>query len=232
MDALRKPGRIAGLWFVGTFVFSIPAVLLYDPVLNDTDYVFGAGSESQVAVGAVLEVFLVIANIATAVVFFPVLKHVKESVALGYVASRITESAIIVTGLMSLLTVTTLRDDLGTGSRSSSIDLAARAMVDLHDWTFTLGPQLCAGFGNGILLGYLMYRSGLVPPRMALLGLVGGPLAFLGGLLVILGALDNPSAALFAFTAVEILWEASLALYLTIRGYRESPLLEAGSATH
>ena len=234
METLRKPGRIAGLWFLATFVFSIPAVLLYDPVLNDTGYVFGVGSESRVAAGAVLEVLLVISNIATAVVFFPVLKLVKESVALGYVASRITESAIIVTGLMSLLTVTTLRDDIGgasaaavAGGRASALDVAARALVDVHDWTFTIGPQLCAGFGNGILLGFLMYRSGLVPPRMALLGLVGGPLAFLGGLLVILGAFDNPSAPLFALTVVEILWEASLAIYLTVRGYRESPLVQA-----
>jgi hypothetical protein len=145
-------------------------------------------------------------------------------VALGYVASRIVESGIIVTGLMSLLTVTTLRDDF-TGAGSGSLDVAGQTLVDLHDWTFTLGPQLCAGFGNGVLLGYLMYRSGLLPPRMPLLGLVGGPLAFLGGLLVLLGALDNPSGALFAFTAVEILWEASLAIYLTVRGYRPSPLL-------
>jgi hypothetical protein len=174
----------------------------------------------------VLEVLLAIANIATAVVFFPVLKRVNQSVALGYVASRITESAIIVTGLMSLLTVTTLRDDLGSSARSGSLDVAGRALVGLHDWAFTLGPQLCAGFGNGILLGYLMYRSGLVPRRMALLGLVGGPLAFLGGLLVILDVFDNPSTPLALLTLLEVLWEASLALYLTIRGYRASPLLE------
>jgi hypothetical protein len=226
MDALRKPGRIAGLWFVATFAFSIPAVLLYDPVLHNADYVFGEGSSGRVAAGAVLEVLLAIANIATAVVFFPVLKRVNQSVALGYVASRITESAIIVTGLMSLLTVTTLRDDLGSGARSGSLDVAGRALVGLHDWAFTLGPQLCAGFGNGILLGYLMYRSGLVPRRMALLGLVGGPLAFLGGLLVILDVFDNPSTPLALLTLLEVLWEASLALYLTIRGYRASPLLE------
>ena len=229
MKALEKPGRVAGLWFIGTFVFSIPAVLLYDPVLNDADYVSGAGSEARVSLGALLEVLLVISNIATAVVFYPVLKRVKQSVALGYVASRITESAIIVTGLMSLLTVSTLRDDFSSDNADpTSLTIAGQALVDLHDWTFTLGPQLCAGFGNGILLGYLMYRSGLVPPRMALLGLIGGPLAFIGGLLVILGALDNPSASLFALTAIEILWEASLALYLTIKGYRPSPLLAEG----
>lgn len=225
MEALRKPGRIAGIWFLATFVFSIPAVLLYDPVLNDADYVFGQGSESRVAIGAVFEIILVIANIATAVVFFPILKRVNESVALGYVASRTIESGLILTGLMSLLTVTTLRDDAGAGADTASLNVAGQALVDLHDWTFTLGPQCCAGFGNGILLGYLMYRSGLVPSRMALLGLVGGPLALLGGVLVVLGAFDNPSAPLFLLTVVEIAWEASLALYLTIKGYRASPLL-------
>jgi hypothetical protein len=95
----------------------------------------------------------------------------------------------------------------------------------LHDWTFLLGPQFCAGFGNGVLLGYLMYKSGLVPRPMALLGLIGGPLAFIGGVFVLFGAIEDPSGALFAFTIIEIAWEASLAIYLTVKGYRPSPLL-------
>ena len=226
MNALQKPGRVAGLWFIGTFVFSIPAVLLYDPVLNEADYIFGAGSEGRISLGALSEVFLAISNIATAVVFFPVLKRVNESVALGYVASRIIESAIIITGVLSLLTVISLRDDFsGADADSASINVAGQTLVDLHDWTFLLGPQFCAGFGNGILLGYLMYKSGLVPRRMALLGLIGGPLAFIGGVFVLFGAFEDPSTPLFAFTVIEILWEASLAIYLTTRGYRQSPLL-------
>ncbi|MGH9319497.1 MAG: DUF4386 domain-containing protein, partial [Vicinamibacteria bacterium] len=106
-----------------------------------------------------------------AVVLFPILRRVNEAVALGYVALRIMESAIIVVGLMSLMSVVTLREDFaGTGADSDSLDIAGQALVALHDWTFLLGPQFCAGFGNGILLGYLMYKSGLVPPRMAMLG--------------------------------------------------------------
>jgi hypothetical protein len=232
MDALRKPGRIAGLWFIGTFVFSIPAVFLYDPVLNDTNYIFGGGLDARISLGALLEIFLTISNIATAVVFFPVLKRVNEAVALGYVASRIIESAIIITGLISLMTVVTLRDDFtAAGADSASLNIAGHTLVSLHDWTFLLGPQFCAGFGNGLLLGYLMYKSELVPRRMAMLGLIGGPLAFIGGVFVLFGAIENPSGALFAFTAIEIVWEASLAIYLTVKGYRPSPLLaEAGPA--
>src|SRR5664279_1066020 len=111
MHPLQKPGRIAGLWFIATFVFSIPAVLLYDPVLNHADYILGGGRDARISLGALLEIFVVISNIATAVVFFPVLKRVNESVALGYVGSRIIESAAIVTGLISLLSVVTLRND-------------------------------------------------------------------------------------------------------------------------
>ncbi len=231
MEFLRKPGRIAGLWFLATFVFSIPAVLLYDPVLNNADYILGKGLDARISLGALFEILLAIANIATAVVFFPVLKRVSETVALGYVASRTIESAMILTGVISLMSVLTLRNDLGgAGGDSASLVLAGHTLVALHDWTFVLGPQLCSGLGNGLLLGYLMYRSALVPRGMAVLGLIGGPLAFVGGVFVLFGAFDDPSGALFAFTVVEIAWEASLAIYLTVKGYRSTPLLAQASA--
>jgi hypothetical protein len=231
MEALQKPGRIAGLWFIGTFVFSIPAALLYAPAL-EADYILGDGIDARISLGAFFEILLAIANIATAVVFFPVLKRVNEAVALGYVASRSIESAIIVTGLISLMSVVTLRENLtGTSGDTASLGIAGQTLVAFHDWTFLLGPQFCAGFGNGILLGYLMYRSQLVPPRMALLGLIGGPLAFVGGVFVLFGAFDQPSGLLIALTAIEVAWEASLAIYLTSKGYRPSPLLAVTSAT-
>ena len=229
MEFLQKPGRIAGLWFVGTFVFSIPAVLLYDPVLNDTNYIFGGGLDSRISLGALFEILLAICNIATAVVFFPVLKRVNESVALGYVASRTVESTLIVAGLISLMSVVTLRDDFG--ARSASLNIAGHTLVAFHDWTFLIGPQFCSGFGNGLLLGYLMYRSELVPRRMAMLGLIGGPLAFIGGVFALFGVFDDPSGALFAFTAIEIVWEASLAIYLTVKGYRPSALVAVATST-
>ena len=124
------------------------------------------------------------------------------------------------------MSVVTLRDDFGgTDTDSASLDVAGQTLVALHDWTFVLGPQFGAGFGHGLLLGYLLYRSGLVPRRMAMLGLIGGPLAFLGGVCALFGVIELPSPASFAFTAIEIVWEASLAIYLTVKGYRPSPLL-------
>jgi hypothetical protein len=214
------------LWFIGTFIFSIPALLLYGPVLNDADYILSAGADTRIAFGAFLEILTAIANIATALVLFPILKRVSESVALGYVALRIVEGTIIVVGLMSLMSIVTLREDFaGAGADSGAPNIAGQSLVALHEWTRLLGPQFCAGLGNGILLGYLMYKSGLVPRGMAWLGLIGGPLAVAGGIAVLFGLIEPGSAPLFLLTITEVVWEASLALYLTFKGFKPSPIL-------
>ena len=162
-------------------------------MLNDANYILGGSLDSRISPGALLEILVAICNIATAVVFFPVLKRVNESVALGYVASRTVESAMIVAGLISLMSVVTLRNDLGGSPDPASLSIAGHALVAFHDWTFLLGPQFCSGLGNGLLLGFLMQKSELVPRRMAMLGLIGGPLAFIGGVLALFGTIQDPS---------------------------------------
>jgi hypothetical protein len=226
MSSSRRTALIAGLWFAGTFVFSIPAFLLYGPVLNDADYILGAGADTRTELGAFLEILTAMANIATAVVLFPILRRVNEAVALGYVALRTVKGTTIVIGLISLMAVVTLREELaGAGGDPAALGMAGQTLVAFYEWTRILGPQFCAGFGNGILLGYLMYRSGLVPPRMALLGLVGGPLAFAGGTAVLFGALEAGSPGLVLLTILEVLWEASLTIFLIVKGFRPSPIL-------
>jgi hypothetical protein len=226
MDQGRKTSLIFGLFFAGTFIFSIPALFFYDPVLHDAGYILGGGFDTRISTGALFEILLAICNIATAIVLFPVVRRVKESVALGYVASRIVESGIILSGVISLMSIVTLRAAFTPGGDIGALTIAGRALLAFHDWTFLLGPQFGAGFGNGLLLGYLMYRSGLVPRRMALLGLVGGPLAFLGGVLVLFDVLKPMSPGLFALTILEIAWELSITIYTIVKGFRPSPMLE------
>jgi hypothetical protein len=162
MNTTQRTARLAGVFFILTFVTSIPAYLLYGPVLDHPGYILGSGSDGRIEWGAFLEIFTVITNIATAVVLFPVLKRWSESISLGYVATRIVESTLIVVGVASLLAVVNLRQDLvgSSGADAASIANAGRSLVAVHDATF------------------LLDKSGLVPRRLALLGLVGGPLAF------------------------------------------------------
>src|SRR5665811_50062 len=210
-QAEQRTARIMGAWFLATFVFSIPAFLFYDPLLNHANYVVGSGADTRVGVGALLEILLAISGIATAVVIFPIVKRVNESVALGYIASRTVESVLILVGVLSLMSVVALRQDsTGAGSSSGALIDVARSLLAAHDQTSLLGPQFCAGLGNGILLGYLMWRSRLLPRPMVMFGLIGGPLALLGGIGVLLGVWDNPSGPLSALTVLEAIWEFSL----------------------
>jgi hypothetical protein len=218
-----------GAWFLGTFVFSIPAFWFYDPLLNHPDYVVGNGDDTRVAVGALLEILLAISGIATAVVIFPIAKRVNESVALGYVASRTVESILILVGVLSLLSIVALRQDLApSGASDGALVDVSRGLLAVHDQVSLLGPQFCAGFGNGILLGYVMWRSRLLPRPLVMIGLIGGPLAFLAGVGVLLGAWDLTSGLPVAMTAPEAVWEFMLSVWLLVRGFQPSPILTGG----
>ena len=169
---------------------------------------------------------LIVANIGTAVVLFPILKRQNETLSLGYVAARIMESMFIAVGLLSLLAIVTLRQDLaGTGTDAASLDALGRSLVAIHDWTFLLGPGWIVGLGNGLILGYLMYKSELVPRGMAWLGLIGGPLIIISGTAVLFGAIEPGSSAQVIATIPEFFWELSLGIYLMVKGFRSSPIL-------
>lgn len=233
MDSNRRTALVTGALFIVTFVTAIPAVfLLYPPVLDDANYVVGAGADASVALGALLEVVLIIANVGTAVALFPILKRQNEGLALGYVAARLVECTFIAIGIVSLLAVVTLRQDFAgaVGGDSSSLVTAATSLVAVHDWTFLLGPGLIVGVGNGLILGWLMYRSGLVPRAMAMLGLVGGSLVCASGIGVLLGLFEPGSAPQTLATAPEFVWELSLGIYLLVKGFKPSPVLREGSA--
>jgi hypothetical protein len=222
----RRTARIAGIWFVITFI-SIAALPLYDSVLNDTRFITGGSGDTSVALGAVAEILTAIAGIGTAVVLFPILRRQSEGLALGYVALRIVESTLISVGIVSLLAVVTLRQDLaGGGTDTASLILSGQSLVAVHDATFLLGPAFCAAIGNGLMLGYLMFRSGLVPRRFAQFGMCAGSLALLTAVLVLFGAYEQVSGTSAILTLPEAVWELSLGIYLIAKGFKaSSPVL-------
>ena len=232
MDPTRKTAFVTGVLFLITFVTAIPAaLLLYTPVLDDAGYILGAGADTGVALGALLEVLLIIANVGTAVALFPILKRQHEGLALGYVAARLVECTFIAIGIVSLLAVVTLRQDFaGSGADSGSLVTAGSSLVAIHDWTFLLGPGLIVGVGNGLILGYLMYRSGLVPRGMALLGLIAGPVLCAGGIAVLFGVIEPDSALKAIAAAPEFVWELSLGIYLMVKGFKPSPITAGTTA--
>jgi len=225
MNSTRRTSFVTGVLFIITFVTSIPAALvLYTPVLDDANFIVGASADGGVALGAFLEILLIIANVGTAVALFPILKRQNEALALGYVTARLVECTFIAIGIVSLLAVVTLRQDFAgaAGGDPGSFVTAGKSLVAVHDWTFLLGPGFIVGVGNGLILGWLMYRSGLVPRGMALLGLIAGPVLCAGGIAVLFGVIEPDSALKALAAAPEFVWELSLGIYLMVKGFKAS----------
>jgi hypothetical protein len=222
----QKIARVTGVLFVITFIASIPPVLfLYGPLLDDPRYILGGGAaDNGASLGALLELILIIANIGTAVVLYPVVKRVNEILALGFVTARVIESVFIGVGLLIILSMVTLRQEAAAGADASSLLAVGHSLVALQSWTFLLGPGFVVGVGNGLILGYLMYRSALVPRGLALLGLIAGPV-LLARFVGILFGVFEPLGVLGGLTVVpEFLWELALGLWLTVRGFNPSAI--------
>jgi hypothetical protein len=233
MDVPRRVAYIAGAFYLITFVSSIPAVFLLDPVLNDPYYIVrSSGDDTQVILGCLLDLINALACIGTAVALFSVVKRQNEGVALGFVTSRMFEAATIVIGVVSLLAIVTLRQDSAgrSGVEEGSLVLTGQALVAIRDWTFTLGPSLMPGV-NALLLGYLMYRSDLVPRIIPMLGLIGAPILIASAIATMLN--DNePITVLAVIATIPIfLWELSLGVWLVGKGFRPGPITAPLRAT-
>lgn len=218
MSSLRRTAAIAAVCYFVTHVTSMAALALYGPVLHHTDFVLGAGPETAVLVGALLEVVLALGIVGTGVALFPVVRRHSEGGALAYVALRTLEAGIILVGVVSLLAVVTLRQHPGGADAASFVPLG-KALVAVHDWTFLLGPNfVCAA--DTTVLAALMWRSGLVPRVVAGLGLVGGPLLFVSATAVLFGAYPQVSPAGAVAPLPVFAWEVGLAGFLLLKGFR------------
>lgn len=218
----QKQARLFGVLFIITFLTSIPAALLFRSLLDDpAGFIAGDGSEGQVLLGVFLEFLLIFANVGTAVVLYPIAKRQSKTLAMSFVGARIMESVFIAVGIIAVLGLVSLRQD-----SPDSADLAV-SFAALKDWTFLFGPGLVVPIGNGLILGYLMYRSGLVPRWMPLLGLIGGPLLLVANIGELFEWWDTSSAIGLA-VAPEFVWELSLGIYAAVWGFRRSaPILSA-----
>jgi hypothetical protein len=220
MSSLRKTSMVAGVFYLLTFV-SIPTLGLYGSV-RGPNYILGYGPDTPVIVGAILEMIVALAGIGTAVTLFPVLRRQNEGVALGFVGARILEAATIYAGIVSLMSVVTLRRaGIGEDALATGEALAAQ-----YYWMFLFGQSFIPAV-NAVLLGSLLYRSRLVPRALPMLGFIGAALLITSWTGTLFGFMDQVSVASALFVLPIALWEFSLGIYLVVRGFRPS-LITAG----
>jgi hypothetical protein len=229
MDTRRKLAVAAGVCFLITHVTSVPAGILYGPIPNRTDYVLGSVSDNRLLIGAFLEVICAIGNIGTSVALFPVVKRWSEGGALGYVALRTLEAGIIAVGVIPILAIATLQQQL-TGTESAGTALLGNTLADFHNWTRLLGPGLVCGT-NTVLMAYLLYRSRLVPRFIPVLGLIGGPMVFAYHTAQLFGASDQVLSWAVIGVVPIFAWEVSLALRLIIKGFTAGTVASEATST-
>jgi Domain of unknown function (DUF4386) len=221
MNHPQTIARVTGVLFLLTYITAIPQyIILYAPVLADPNYIVGVGRDTLI-IANFLELLLIIATIGTAVVLFPLLRRQNEILALGYVTARIVECVFIAVGILSLLTVVALRQE-AAGADPGSLVLVGSALVALHDpGSFLLGAGFFVGVGNGLILGYLMYTSRLIPRYLAVLGLIAGPLLIVSGV-ALFGVFEAGSVWQGIVTIPLFIWNLALGIWLTVRGFNPS----------
>jgi len=225
MTATRKTALVAGVCYLFTFV-SIPTLALYGPVMSHRNWVISSGSHTGVLVGGFLEVIVALAGIGTAITLYPVVKRQNEGAALGFVAARVVEAVMILTGIVSLLSLVTFRQDLGgtAGANAAALVTAGAAHVAIYKWTFLLSQSLMPAI-NALLLGSLLYRSRLVPRVIPVVGLIGAPFLICTVIATLFGAMKLGSPELAAVPVAA--WELSLGVWLVVKGFRPSPITAA-----
>jgi hypothetical protein len=214
MNPTRRTAVVAGVLYLVTHVTSVTAFALYSPVLRRTT----DGSDTAILVGGLLEVILALAVVGTAAALYPVVRRHSAGGALAYAALRTLEAATILAGVVTLLGVVTLRQQLA-GTDTAGLRATASALVAVHNWTFLIGPGLVCGT-NTLVLAYLLHRSRLVARFIPVLGLIGGPLVFVSNVGVMFGAYAQASAIAGMAAVPVFAWEVSLAVYLIAKGFR------------
>jgi Domain of unknown function (DUF4386) len=229
MDPMRKVALAGGIIYLITFASSMPQLKLFADVIADpTGYISTPRDNAAVLWGSWLEVVTAASCIGTAVALYPVTRRVSRTAAIGFVTSRVVEAGLILVGVMNLLTVVTLQHHFAgaTGAQSQALGVTGEALVGMRQWTFLLGPGLMAGV-NDLFLGYILYRSRLVPRAISIIGLVGGPVMLMSATVTIFGGWAQLSTAGTLCALPVAVFEFSVGVYLTVRGFKSTAALRS-----
>ena len=228
VSSLRKTAFVAGFLYLLTYASSIPAALLLGDTLANPDYILGAGADGQVRLAALFDIINGLAAFGTAVALYSVLKRQHGGFAIGFVASRLFEAAILFVGILSVLAIATLRETAASAD-PTSLRTVGLSLTALYELAFTLGTGVPAL--NAFLLGWLLYKSRLVPRVIPVIGLIGVPLFTSWIIGYVLGVTERGTAWMAIGVAPIFVWELALGLWMTFKGFRkDAPLMIEAAA--
>ncbi|MFC0476280.1 DUF4386 domain-containing protein [Robertmurraya beringensis] len=191
----KRAAKLVGVLFILAAVSAVAGVLLYDPILNGSDYLSnGSKHANQIIWGALMELILVVSAVGTATTMFPILRRYNETIALWHVCFRFLEAIVITVGVISVLSLLTLsREFIAAGAPdAAAFQTSGTVLKAIHEWTFMLGPNFMLGI-NTMMYSYIFYKTKFVPRFIPILGMTGAALVFVCALLVMFGVIEQVS---------------------------------------
>ncbi|MGI8386930.1 DUF4386 domain-containing protein [Robertmurraya sp. P23] len=226
MDSNKKAAKLVGVLFILAAVSAVAGVILYDPILNGSDYLInGSGHANQVILGALMELILVVSAVGTATTMFPILRRYNETIALWHVCFRFLEAIVITVGVISVLSLLTLSQEFVAAGApdAAAFQTSGTVLKAIHEWTFMLGPNFMLGI-NTIMYSYIFYKTKLVPRFISILGMTGATLVFVCALLVMFGVIEQVSVWGGMLALPVAANEMILAVWLIVKGFNPSAL--------
>jgi Domain of unknown function (DUF4386) len=226
MSADRRAALAAGLFYIATFLFSIPALAFYGDAIDDPNWVLGVGNDSGVLWGGLFEVLTGLTGIGTAVAVYPIIKRYGPGRAVGFIGTRVLEAAIITAGVLAILAVYTMRQDLA-GTDPTALTTTASALVAVRNWSFLFGPGVMA-VCNALCFASVLRQSRLVPRWIPTLGLIGAPVLFISTMVTYFGGWEQISIGAMLMVLPIATWELSVGIYMTFKGFRTPQVSDHG----
>jgi hypothetical protein len=223
----RKIAVITGVIFIIATATSFLAAAL-TPGLTGTDYLtrFSANT-NQVAAGAFVYLVSAFASAGIAIAMYPVMKESNAGLALGSVVFRALEAVFYMVGVVSLLSLLTLGQQITTAGAADRMSLQAigNLLVSFRDQAALVAVF---AFCLGAFMYYtLFYQSRLIPRWLSGFGIVAIILMMAACVLALFSG--NRITSYIPLAAPIAVQEMVLAVWLIVKGYNPS-VIAAGAA--
>jgi len=212
-----------GWLFVAATAAGVASVLVMSSALDDDDLLAAVSShQGSLLLGELLIFVMLTSMVGTAVLLYPVLRNRSETLALSYALARAFEVVIISVGLVAGLLLLPLSWEHGasSGGDASSAEVVAASLKAAGDWTGYLGAQMVFSV-SALVLNLAFYRYQLVPRWLSVWGLVGVPMMFASGMLVMVESLNSGASTLNLLVVPLAVQEMVMAIWLITRGFRD-----------
>jgi hypothetical protein len=223
--ANQKDAVIAGIFFIVATVSAIIGLKLYDPILNNPEFLTsGIVNSDKIVWGAIFECILAFTALGTAIIMFPYLRKHNESWGLGYVCFRLLEVVFILAGIVCMLSIVVLNNEYmhSTNAAVQSFQASARILKTIKDWTFVFGPHFMLGI-NTFIYSLIFFQTKLVPRKLSVLGMAGAILIFSAAILEMFGIISQYSGEIIIMALPIAVYEMILAVWLIVKGFNQRP---------